>query len=175
MVVDLMGVAADDLKGSELGMADLNVSRCRCGGRDPCLCRRRQHDQPDSRRELLVAPGLGEGVLIPSGQAGARSKVVDHLPRVREVNASKLAIALDGVHRLAGARQLEHIRRNSGCVGPGVAAAHRHVLEPNHAAEALLDPVQPLLDSVDRFGQLGFCRYLRLITPFASCLTYRML
>jgi hypothetical protein len=69
MVADLMGAAADDLNCSEdaePGMTDLKVSRCGRGGGDPFLRRRPQHNQPDSRRELLVAPGPGEGVLIPA-------------------------------------------------------------------------------------------------------------
>jgi hypothetical protein len=48
MVVDLVGVAADDLKrseGAELGMADLDVSRCLGGGRGPCLRRGPQHSR----------------------------------------------------------------------------------------------------------------------------------
>jgi hypothetical protein len=67
MVVDFMGIAADDLKrseGAELGMANLDITWCYCGGRGPRVCRRLRRNQPDSRRELLVTPGLGEGVLV---------------------------------------------------------------------------------------------------------------
>jgi hypothetical protein len=65
MVVDLMSTAADDLncsKDAEPGMTGLNVSRCGRGGCDPFLCRRSQPNQPYSRRKVLVAPGLDEGV-----------------------------------------------------------------------------------------------------------------
>ncbi len=52
MVMHLMGVAADDLKrtkAAELGVVDLDVSRCYSGGGRLCFCRRPQHDHPDSR------------------------------------------------------------------------------------------------------------------------------
>jgi hypothetical protein len=75
VVVHLVGIAADDLKrpeGTEPGMANLDITWCDRRGRGPCLCRRPQHNQPDSRRELLVVPGLGEGVLVPAGDAPVR-------------------------------------------------------------------------------------------------------
>src|SRR5215469_4649696 len=37
----------------------------------PCLCRRAQRHQPGNGRKLLVAAALGEGVLIPAGDAAA--------------------------------------------------------------------------------------------------------
>ena len=53
-------------------MVALAVSWCHGGGHGPCLCRRPRHDHPDGRRELLVATGLGEGVLIPAGNAAVK-------------------------------------------------------------------------------------------------------
>ena len=35
-------------------------------------CAADRDDQPDGRRELLVATGLGEGVLIPAGDAAVK-------------------------------------------------------------------------------------------------------
>jgi len=63
MVVDLVGVAADDLKrseGAELGVADLDVSRCLGGGRGPCLRRGPQHSRGLQGREVVRDGLIGD-------------------------------------------------------------------------------------------------------------------
>jgi hypothetical protein len=74
-MVDLMGIAADDLQCSqvsELRMADRGLSWRFASGLSPFPCRRPQDDQADAWREQPVPASFREGVLIPANNAAAR-------------------------------------------------------------------------------------------------------
>lgn len=132
VMVDLMGVTADDLKGSEgaeLGMTDLNVGRCRIGGRGPGRCRRPQRNQPDNWREPLVAADLGEGILIPAGDVAARIVGEGEQPFGPDPQ---------DIH------QVPHVHRGR----PGLASASRRVRDTGDRSRRGLGSLGYQIDSV---------------------------
>jgi hypothetical protein len=154
VMVGFMGVAADDLKCSqvsELRMADRGFTWCLSGGPGPFSCRCRQDDQADGWRELRVVANFREGVLIPACNApagivsegeqplGPNPQVIYQMPHIhrgRPAHADllhRLVDAGDGSRRALGELSYQVngiIARDS----PGEAAllTHRAVRLPSH-------------------------------------------
>jgi hypothetical protein len=154
VMVGFMGVAADDLKCSqvsELRMADRGFSWCLSGGPGPFSCRCRQDDQADGWRELRVVANFREGVLIPACNApagivsegeqplGPNPQVIYQMPHIhrgRPAHADllhRLVDAADGRRRDLGELSYQVngvIARDS----PGEAAllTHGAVRLPSH-------------------------------------------